>query len=70
MRAWLFPINDSTSLSSSGGSHWSLLLFRRSQLTFDYFDSMGQVPQRSTQHRTAQLSTAQTAIAREAVVAA
>lgn len=37
------PVNDSTNLVGSGGSHWSLLIFETASSCFFYFDSASQV---------------------------
>ncbi|EFC50534.1 predicted protein [Naegleria gruberi] len=36
-----FPVTDNTDISSSGGTHWSLLVFESNSGKFYYFDSMG-----------------------------
>uniref|UniRef100_A0A915J5L0 Ubiquitin-like protease family profile domain-containing protein n=1 Tax=Romanomermis culicivorax TaxID=13658 RepID=A0A915J5L0_ROMCU len=36
------PINDNESSVQSGGSHWSLLVYRETTKTFYHYDSMGE----------------------------
>lgn len=35
----LFPVNDNSSSTEAGGSHWSLLVYRKMTDTFEHFDS-------------------------------
>ncbi|KAI8809995.1 hypothetical protein BJ742DRAFT_770798 [Cladochytrium replicatum] len=41
------PVNDNTSLTLAGGSHWSLLVFHRSSGTFYYYDTLGQYSEKA-----------------------
>eukprot|EP01134_Creolimax_fragrantissima_P007300 CFRG7300T1 len=38
----LLPINDNNDMYEVGGTHWSLLVFDRTNNTFNHYDSMGQ----------------------------
>lgn len=35
----LFPVNDHSSSSSAGGTHWSLLVYKKSSDSFEHYDS-------------------------------
>uniref|UniRef100_A0A8C4QP59 SUMO peptidase family member, NEDD8 specific n=1 Tax=Eptatretus burgeri TaxID=7764 RepID=A0A8C4QP59_EPTBU len=40
-KAIFLAVNDHDELQTSGGSHWSLLLYNRAENTFHHFDSLG-----------------------------